>query len=198
MSITHARRATLTFATVIVLAASGAVPIVVATMMGAVAMVATGTLSVHQARRAVDAKVIVTIGAALAMGVCMQHTGGAGYLANLMLELIGDVGPATVLSIFFLLVALLSNIISTKTSAVLFTPIAIDIAHQLGVPPEAFAVAVVFAANCSFASPLGYQTNLLVMGPGHHRFVDFTIAGSPLIFVLWGAFTLIGPWYFGL
>ena len=92
----------------------------------------------------------------------------------------------------------LSNIISTKTAAVLFTPIAVDLAHELGIPPEAFAVAVVFAANCSFASPLGYQTNLLVMGPGHYKFTDFARAGVPLIVLLWVVFTLFVPWYYGI
>ena len=107
-------------------------------------------------------------------------------------------GAVTVLSLFFLLVAVLSNVISTKTTAVLFTPIAVDIAHELGVAPAAFAVAVVFAANCSFASPLGYQTNLLVLGPGHYRFVDFARVGAPLIVLLWAAFSLFAPWYYGL
>ena len=63
---------------------------------------------------------------------------------------------------------------------------------------EPFAVAVVFAANCSFASPLGYQTNLLVMGPGHYRFVDFARVGLPLILILWVVFTIAAPWYYGL
>jgi di/tricarboxylate transporter len=93
---------------------------------------------------------------------------------------------------------LLSNVISTKTTAVLFTPIAVDIALDIGVAPEAFTVAVIFAANCSFASPLGYQTNLLVMGPGHYRFVDFVRAGTPLIFIMWLVFSLFAPWYYGV
>ena len=104
--------------------------------------------------------------------------------------------PATILSLFFLLVAGLSNIISTKTAAVLFTPIAVDLAIELGVEPHVFAVAVIFAANCSFASPLGYQTNLLVMGPGHYKFTDFARAGLPLIVLLWAAFSLFAPWYY--
>ena len=99
---------------------------------------------------------------------------------------------------FFLLVAVLSNAISTKTCAVLFTPIAVDIGRGLGVDPTAFAVAVVFASNCSFASPIGYQTNLLVMTPGNYRFVDFVRAGSPLIVFLWVVFSLFAPWYYGL
>jgi di/tricarboxylate transporter len=99
------------------------------------------------------------------------------------------------LSTFFILLAVLSNIISTKTTAVLFTPIAVDIALQMGVAPQIFAVAVIFAANCSFASLIGYQTNFLVMGPGHYRFGDFAKVGAPLIVVLWAAFSLFAPWY---
>ena len=102
------------------------------------------------------------------------------------------------LSIFFLLVAVTANIISTKTCAVLFTPIAVDIAVELGASPAVFALAVVFAANCSFASPLGYQTNLLVMAPGHYRFLDYTRVGVPLIFVMWATFSLFVPWYYGI
>ena len=101
----------------------------------------------------------------------------------------GDSSTAVVLSAFFLLVALLSNVLSTKATAVLFTPIAVGVAHAVNAPVEPFAVAVVFAANCSFASPVGYQTNLLVMGPGHYRFIDFVRAGM----LLWVAFSLFGP-----
>ena len=74
----------------------------------------------------------------------------------------------------------------------------IKLAQALGVEPQVFAVAVIFAANCSFASPLGYQTNLLVMGPGHYKFTDFARAGLPLIVLLWAAFSLFAPWYYGI
>ena len=103
-----------------------------------------------------------------------------------------------VLSAFFLMLAVLSNLISTKTTAVLFTPVAVDIAMEVGIAPQIFAVAVIFAANSSFASPIGYQTNLLVMGPGHYRFSDFAKVGVPLILVLWAAFSLFAPWYYGI
>jgi len=146
----------------------------------------------------VDTKIVTTIGAALALGVALQETGGASYLAQGLVTVSGDATPATILSLFFLLVAGLSNIISTKTAAVLFTPIAVDLAMALGVEPQVFAVAVVFAANCSFASPLGYQTNLLVMGPGHYRFSDFARAGAPLTVLMWVVFSIFAPWYYGL
>ncbi len=140
----RAKRATSIFLAAIGLAAAGLIPIVVATLTGAAAMVATGALNVRQAVRAVDSKIVTTIGATLALGVTLQETGGAAFLAGALVEALADVSPATVLSLFFLLVALLSNIISTKTTAVLFTPIAVDTALQIGVAPEAFTVAVIF------------------------------------------------------
>ena len=194
----HAKRATAIFIAVIALAASGVLPIVVAALAGAAAMVMVGVLNVRQAFQAVDAKIFTTIGAALALGVALQETGGAQYLAQALVSALEGATPATILSLFFLLVAVLSNIISTKTAAVLFTPIAVDLAQALGVEPQVFAVAVIFAANCSFASPLGYQTNLLVMGPGHYRFADFFRAGLPLIVLMWLVFTLFAPWYYGI
>ncbi len=194
----HAKRASSAFLISVGLAATGLVPVVVATLSGAAAMVALGVLNVRQASRAVDPLIVSTIIAALALGAAMQETGGAGFLALSLVSALKGAEPATVLSLFFLLVAGLSNIISTKTAAVLFTPIAVEIANQLGVRPEVFAVAVVFAANCSFASPLGYQTNLLVMAPGHYKFTDYARVGVPLIFVLWIAFSVFAPWYYGL
>lgn len=193
-----APRAGLIFLAVVASAASGLVPIVIAAVAGATLMVALGCVTLRQAVAALDTRIVTMIAAALALGAALQETGGAAFLADTMIEALGDRHPAVVLSAFFLLVAVLSNVISTKACAVLFTPIAVGIGHGLGVDPRAFAVAVVFAANCSFASPVGYQTNLLVMTPGNYRFIDFTRAGSPLILLLWIAFSLFAPWYFGL
>ncbi len=194
----HARRALAIMVGVVVLAASGILPIVVSALCGAAAMVICGILNVQQAFRALDSKIVTTIAAALALGVAMQETGGATFLARGLVAALDGQSPTVMLSLFFLVVAALANVVSTKACAVLFTPIAVDIAREIGVPPEAFAVAIVFAANCSFASPLGYQTNLLVMAPGGYRFVDFARAGVPLIFFMWVAFTLFVPWYYDL
>ena len=195
---THGLTATLIFIGSIGLAAAGVLPLVVCTLSGAVAMVATGVVNIRQAGRAVDPRIVTTIGAALALGVALQETGGAQYVAQNLVEAVAGAPPWVVLSLFFLTVAGLSNIVTTKTAAVLFTPIAVDIAHEIGVAPASFALAVVFAANCSFASPLGYQTNLLVLGPGHYRFTDFARVGIPLVFILWIAFTLFVPGWYGL
>ena len=194
----HAKRAGAIFFGVVALAATGIMPIAITALTGAVAMVATGVISVRDAMRALDRQLVFLIATALALGSALQASGGADFLAESMLLAFGDSSVVTVLSAFFLLVALLSNVLSTKATAVLFTPIAVGVAHAVNAPVEPFAVAVVFAANCSFASPVGYQTNLLVMGPGRYRFVDFVRAGLPLIFLLWIVFSLFGPWYYGL
>lgn len=195
---THlAWRAIGVFGVVVGLAATGLLPTEIAALAGAVVMVLSGCISAIEAIRALDGKIIFLIAAAFALGAAMQETGGAMFLSDLMLFLLGDIGPTGVLSAFFLLVAVLANVLSTKATAVLFTPIAVAIAHGLGVSAEAFAVAVIFAANCSFASPVGYQTNLLVMGPGGYRFFDFVKVGSPLLIVCWLAFSVFAPWYYG-
>ncbi len=96
------------------------------------------------------------------------------------------------------MVALMTNILSNNATAVLFTPIALELAFGLQADPMPFALAVLFGANCSFATPVGYQTNLLVMGPGYYRFRDFLYVGTPLVVLLWGAFSLFMPWYYDL
>ena len=194
----HARRAGLIFFAVVAASATGLLPISIAALSGAVAMVATGVMGVRDAMRALDRQLVFLIAAALALGAALQETGGANFLADTMLAVVEGASHAVVLSAFFILVALLSNVLSTKATAVLFTPIAVGVAHSIGAPVEPFAVAVVFAANCSFASPVGYQTNLLVMGPGGYRFFDFVRVGIPLIILLWITFSLFAPWYYGL
>ncbi len=194
----HARRAGAIFIATVGLAASGLFPVVGATLLGAVAMVLSGALNVQQATRALDSKIITMIPAALAMGAAMQETGGAGFLAFGLTEAMAGMEPAVILSAFFLLTAVMANIIGAKATAVLFTPIAIGVAREAGIDPRAFAVAVVFAANCAIATPIGYQTSLLVMGPGNYRFADFFRAGAPLIVLLWIVFSLFAPWYYGL
>ena len=98
----------------------------------------------------------------------------------------------------FIIIALLTNILSNNASAVLFTPIAINIAAALGTDPTPFIFAVIFGASCSFASPIGYQTNLIIMAPGHYRFMDFVKTGTPLIIILWVGFSILFPWYYDL
>jgi di/tricarboxylate transporter len=194
----HARRAAVIFAAVVLLAATGAVPIVVAAVLGAAAMLLAGCLNVRQAGRAIDRAVVMTVAAALALGAALQETGGAHYLAGLLIDALGEAGPAVILSALFLLIALVTNLLTNNAAAVLFTPIAVSLAVELGVDATAFVHAVIFAASCSFASPIGYQTNLMVMAPGHYRFADYGRVGGPLMLVVWASFSLLAPVYYDL
>ena len=98
----------------------------------------------------------------------------------------------------FLVVSLMTNVLSNNATAVLFTPVALGIADKVGAPPLPFVVAVMLAASCAFATPVGYQTNLLVMGPGHYRFSDYVVGGLPLVVLMWIVFSIVGPWYYGV
>ncbi|MEO1198439.1 MAG: SLC13 family permease [Pseudomonadota bacterium] len=186
------------FAGMVGAAALGIVPIVVAALTGGLLMLLAGCLNVRQAARAFDRRVYLLIGSSLAMAVPLQATGGAAFLAHGVIDAVGHLGPAVVLSSVFLLIAILTNFLSNNATAVLITPIAITAAAELGIDPMIMVFTVILAANCSFATPIGYQTNLLVMGPGHYRFIDYAIAGTPLVILLWLTYSVVAPFWYGL
>jgi len=194
----NANLARLIFGGTVLAAASGLVPIVVAAMAGAGAMVVTGILNTRQAVRGFDTRIFLVVASALAMAKALTVTGGAGYVTDGFLTLFAASSPSVILSAFFLICAVITNILSNNATAVLFTPLAVSLAHSLGVDPMAFILAVIFAANCSFATPIAYQTNLLVMTPGNFRFSDFMRAGVPLIVLLWITYSVFAPFYFKL
>lgn len=193
-----ARRAAVIFIVTVFVAATGILPVVSAALIGCAAMIGSGVLNLQQAMRALDRRIVLMVAASLALGEALARTGGAALIADRLLGGISDFGPAAVLSLLFLIVALLTNVLTNNATAVIFTPIAVNLALTLDQPPIVFAMAVLFAANCSFATPIGYQTNLLVMGPGHYRFKDFGRLGLPLVLLLWLTFSLFAPWYYGL
>lgn len=193
-----APRAIAIFAAVVATAAFGLLPIVVASLAGAFAMIAAGCINIRQSARAFDRQIFMLVGASLAAATALESTGGAAFLANTAASALQDQAPAVVLSLLFLFTAIFTNILSNNATAVLFTPVAIGLADAIGAPREAFVVCIIFAANCSFATPVGYQTNLLVMGPGQYRFSDFLKSGIPLVIILWISFSFIGPWYYRL
>ena len=194
----HAKRAITIFIAAIGLAAAGVISITIAAVAAATAMILTGCMNLRQAGRAIDRSIYLLVGTSLALGTAMTATGGAAYLANGVVNLFGTASPSVLLSVFFLVVALFTNMLSNNACAVLFTPIGVGLAASLGIDPRLFAITCLFACNCSFVTPMGYQTNLLVMGPGQYKFSDFVRAGLPLLIVLWLAFTFIAPWYWGL
>ncbi len=193
------------FVAAVGLAAAGLMSIPVAAITGAAGMIATGCLNIRQATRAVDRKIFLLVGSMLALGVILEASGAARYIADLLLSLPFADSPLSILSILFILVAFATNVLSNNACAILFTPIAMNLAGSIPVPENLgmdithlFAITVIFAANCSFASPIGYQTNLLVMGPGHYRFRDFVRAGIPLVLLLWFTYILLAQYYYGL
>ncbi len=194
----HAKSAMVIFMGMILAAASGVVPIAIAAMAGAIAMILVGALTIPQAARAFDSKIYLLIGTAFAMAGALEATGGAQFLAHGVVALFSGWGPAVLLSALFLLIAILTNFLSNHATGALFAPIVVSAANEIGADPEPFIYGLIFALNCSFATPIAYQTNLIVMGPGHYRFRDFMIAGVPLILIIWIAYSVFAPIYFGM
>lgn len=193
------------FITTIGLAAGGILSIPVAAFAGAASMIGLGCLNIRQATRAIDRKIFLLVGSMLALGAGLQVTGGANFIASQIMHAPFADSPLWMASLLFLIVAFTTNILTNNACAILFTPIAMKIAESFPHDTSAnfdltfiFAVTVVFAANCSFASPIGYQTNLLIMGPGQYRFRDFIKAGVPLVVIIWITYTIVAKYYFGL
>ncbi|MEX0839892.1 MAG: SLC13 family permease [Parvibaculum sp.] len=193
-----AHRALAVFGIMVSTVLLGWLPIEIAAIAGAGAIIAAGVLNVRQAARAIDRRIFLMVGAMLGVATALDVTGGAQAIAEASVVLFSGYGVPVILSAFFLATAITTNVLTNNATAVLFTPIAISTANQLGVDPLIFVYAVIFAANCSFATPMGYQTNLLVMGPGHYEFRDFVRAGTPLVILLWLAYSFFAPWYYGL
>lgn len=183
--------ARLIFAATILLAATSVLPIEIAALSGALAMIASGCLNIRQAVRALDMKIFLLIGAAFAMGLALEKTGAAALIGHSVVSATQAYGPYAMIGALFLLIAFMTNIISNSATALLFAPIALSISQETGIDPVLMMLTVIFAANCCFATPIAYQTNLLVMGPGHYKFGDFARFGIPLIFVIWVAFCLL-------
>ncbi|MEQ9226874.1 MAG: SLC13 family permease [Parvibaculum sp.] len=193
-----AHRALAVFGVMVATVLLGIVPIEIAAVAAAAAIIATGVLNVRQAAQAIDRRIFLMVGAMLGVAAALEATGGARAIAEASVVMFSGYGIPVILSAFFFATAVTTNVLTNNATAVLFTPIAISTATQLGVDPMIFVYAVIFAANCSFATPMGYQTNLLVMGPGHYEFRDFVRAGTPLVILLWLAYSLFAPWYYGL
>ena len=181
----RARLALLIMAAVVVLAASGTLPIAISALCGVGLMLLTRCLDWEEAASALSTRVILIVVVSLALGSALMRTGGAEYIAALYVALSGGLPPGLILGGLMLLVAIMTNVVSNNAAAVIGTPISISIASQLGLPAEPFVLAVLFGANMSYATPMGYQTNLLIYSAGGYRFSDFLRAGIPLTLIMW-------------
>jgi di/tricarboxylate transporter len=191
---THrANRALAVMGLVVAVAALGIMPISVSALIGVGLMLALGCLTWRDASDALSAQVIMIIVTSLALGRALMGTGMADFLAMEFVGISSALPIAVILSLFILIMTVLTNIVSNNAAAVIGTPIAVAIATQLNVSPEPFILAVLFGANMSFATPFGYQTNLLILSAGGYKFSDFLRVGIPLTIIMWLGFSLVLP-----
>ncbi len=181
------------FAAVIGCAALGVMPIMVAALLGALTMVLTRCLTIQEGYEAIDMRIVFLIAGTLSLGLALQKTGGAALIADQLIEIAGPYGPRVVLAVLYLLTLILTELMSNNATAALLTPIAIEIAGGMGVDVRPFAFCIAFAASASFLSPIGYQTNTLVYGPGGYRFTDYMKVGAPISLMTWLLSVLLIP-----
>ncbi|MGB5605725.1 MAG: SLC13 family permease [Gammaproteobacteria bacterium] len=192
-----ARLALLIMGLVIGSAATGLLPIAVSAVAGALLMLLFGGLAWRDVGNALSTAVIMIVVVSLALGMALTKTGATAWLADLYLALTSGLAPSLILSGLILLMAVLTNIVSNNAAAVIGTPVAISIADGLGLPAEAFVLAVLFGANMSYATPMAYKTNLLVMNAGGYTFGDFVRIGLPLTVIMWLALSWLLPRLYG-
>jgi di/tricarboxylate transporter len=189
----RAVRALAIFISIILLAAFNIVSILIAALIGAVAMVVGRCITIEEAYNAIDWKVIFLLGGILPLGLALQQTGTATWLATTVMQPLLDMGPLIVLASFYLITAALTEMMSNNASAILLVPIALSVAEIMGVSARPFLIAITFAASTSFATPIGYQTNTMIYAPGGYRFSDFARIGIPLNILFWITTVLFAP-----
>jgi di/tricarboxylate transporter len=177
-------------ALVILLPLFKVINLMAAVLLAVAVMVATGCLRPGELQRAVRWDVILLLGSLSCFSAAMQKTGLAEAMATDLLRSLQDWPPYAVLLVVFVLAQVFTEALSNGTTVVLLMPIATELAKGLGLPPMAFIFAIVFAASQSFLTPIGYQTNLMVFGPGRYRFLDMTRYGAPLTLGL----AVVVPW----
>ena len=173
-------------------------PIAISALAGAIAMFITGCVKFDRVGRALSAKVIVLIAASLAIGRVIDESGAAEWLGQALSLGLAYLPPALVLSAIMLFVTIITNFASNATAATIGTPIAYSIAIQLGLPPEPLVLAVLFGCNLSFATPIAYQTNLLIMSEGGYEFGDYVRAGVPLVALMVTVLSVLLVVWYGL
>jgi di/tricarboxylate transporter len=178
---------------VVALATSKLLPIMPAAMLGVVLMLFTRCVRLDEIYKELDWMVVFLLAGLLPLGIAMESTGAAGWLVSTVTSNLGVIAPGTIIAGFFVLTALLTAVMSNAATAVVVAPLALYAAAQLGLNPYALLVTVMFGSSASFMTPIGYQTNLLIYGPGGYRFSDFLKVGTPLTILLAILTTLVVP-----
>ncbi|MGM0595674.1 MAG: SLC13 family permease [Myxococcota bacterium] len=182
---------------VIISSALGIVPISVATVTGSISLVLCGCLTMDEAVNAINWKVIFLLGGILPLGLAMEKSGAATLLSQWLLENLAQFGPRALLGGFFFLAMILTSLISNQATAALLAPIAINFANSIDANPKTFLITIAFAASLNFMTPV-YQTNTLILGPGHYRYTDFLKVGIPLNLIMWVVAVIFIPFFWPL
>jgi len=183
-------------ASVMSVVALGWLPLVAAAILGCIALVATRCIDNNAAYESIDWRVIMLLAGVIPLGIAMQKSGLAQFIATHLLGFVGGFGPLAVLAAVYLLTAVLTELMSNNATAVLLTPIAYSTALAMDLSPTPFLIAVLFAASTSFATPIGYQTNTMVYNAGNYRFADFMKIGIPLNLLFWALAVFFIPRFF--
>jgi di/tricarboxylate transporter len=184
--------------TVLVLAALQILPIHVAAFLGVVAMLVTGCVGFEGVGRALNLEVVLLIASSVALGQALISTGAAAWVASGVAVAVDGLPPAAQIAAFMAFAAFLTNFVSNAATASVGTPIAIATAQQLGLPLEPFVLAILFGANLSYATPMAYQTNLIIMNAVGYRFTDFVRVGTPLVAIMLIALSVLLAMRYGL
>lgn len=197
----HTSKAPIALAIMAVAVAAAAfklVPISISALFGVLAMLLTRCLDWKDVGSSLSTKVVMLVASSLALGAALTHTGGTDYIAQVFLVAAKDLRPEMILGLLMLMMALMTNFVSNNAAAAIGTPIAMSIAQNLGVSPEPFVLAILFGANFCYATPMAYQTNLMVMSAGGFQFSDFVKAGVPLTILMLVIYTFLLPRFFPL
>ncbi len=183
---------------VVAVAGSNVLPVVTAAVAGAVLLILMKCITLEEAYRAIEWKIVFLLAGVLSLGVALDNTGAARIISSQMVESIGPLGPIALISAFYLITSITTEVMSNNAAAALLAPIAITTALSLGLSPQPFLVAVAFAASASFMTPVGYQTNAMIYGPGGYTFGDFAKVGTPLNIIFWIMASLLIPIFWPL
>lgn len=177
-------------------AALGLTTILISGMVGCLLLVTTSILKPQEAYDAIEWKVIFMMAGVLSMGTALEKTGGAEIISNFIFQTMGTLDPRITLSLIFLVTFLSTNVLSSKATAALMTPIVIALGSAMQVSEKPFLIAVMFACSLTFMTPLSYPTNTMVYVPGNYFFTDFVKVGTPLNIIIWVAASFIIPLFF--
>ena len=178
---------------VVITAAFNILPIVVSAITGSVLLVLTRCIDIDDIYQSIEWSVILLLAGVLTLGIALEKTGAANLISDFLIQAVGQWGPGALLSALFFVTMMLTNVMSNAATAALLAPIAVVAADSMAVNARPLLMAVTFAASLSFMTPVGYQTNTLIYGPGKYRFTDFLRVGTPLNILFWLLATVLIP-----